>query len=206
MVSALRFHGTPVNSCRWSILILTMPQRQTMLARLLEVLEPQIVDGVELLIRVSDSASPVGENRELLRQQSRGEYISFIDDDDLVSPYFVERILPRLDGVDYVGFNLEQTMDGRFGCIEKRSLRYGRVGMETSVDRFRDLSHLNPMRASLALAVPMSGWPAEDTRWADAIRALSIVKTEHYLDETLYYYLTRSHKPEMDGDLCRKSK
>ena len=93
------------SSTKWSILILTLPQRAAMLGRLLEVLRPQICDGVELLIGESDPSLPVGENREALRQRARGEYISFIDDDDLVLPHFVERILPALDGVDYVGFN-----------------------------------------------------------------------------------------------------
>lgn len=151
---------------------------------------------IELLIRESDPALPVGENREALRQQSRGEYISFIDDDDLVPPHFVERILPHLDGVDYVAFNLEQRMDGHFLCIEKRSLGYGRVGRDERGGRFRDISHLNPMRRELALRVPMTGWPCEDNRWADALRELHIVRTEHVLDETLYYYLTRTRKPE----------
>jgi hypothetical protein len=191
--------------CLWSILILTMPQRAALLGRLLEVLRPQIeapkVPKVELLIRESDPALPVGENREALRQQSRGQYISFIDDDDLVPPHFVERILPCLDGVDYVAFNLEQRMDGHFLCVEKRSLGYGRVGREEAGrdgrdGRFRDISHLNPMRRELALRVPMTGWPCEDNRWADALRELHIVRTEHLLDETLYYYLTRSRKPE----------
>jgi hypothetical protein len=182
---------------KWSILILTMPQRAVLLGRLLEVLRPQIFNStIELLIRESDPALPVGENREALRQQSRGEYISFIDDDDLVPPHFVERILPYLDGVDYVAFNLEQRMDGHFLCVEKRSLGYGRVGRDERGGRFRDISHLNPMRRELALRVPMTGWPCEDNRWADAIRELHLVRTEHVLDETLYYYLTRTRKPE----------
>jgi hypothetical protein len=218
----------------WSILILTMPPRAAMLARLMDVLEPQVKaansgvqaqrdagpnramregtaersgfpEKVELIIRESDANLPVGENREALRQRARGEYISFLDDDDLVPPHFVERILPCLDGVDYVGFNQEQHIDGAFICIERRSLRFGRVG-RIGAERFRDISHINPMRRELALAVPMTGWPAEDIRWADEIRKLSIVRTEHYLDETLYYYLTRTRKPEMKGLACPLAK
>lgn len=174
-----------------------------MLQRLAKVLGPQIrgLGGtVEVLIRESDPSIPVGENRERLRQAAVGEYISFLDDDDLVPENFVERILPWLDGVDYIGFNLEQTMDGKFACIEKRSLRYPGVGRECEVTgkgRYRDLSHVNPMRRELALLVPMTGWPGEDTRWADELRKLNVVKTEHYLDETLYFYLTRTIKPEL---------
>lgn len=186
---------------KWSILVLTIPQRQAMLERLLNVLQPQICDGLELLIRKSDRALPVGENREFLRTEARGEYISFVDDDDLVSPHYVSRILPLLDGVDYIGFNLEQRMDGAFACIEQHSLQHGKVWQNWTGGRFRDISHLNPMRRELALQAPMSGWPGEDNRWADDIRTLGIVKTEHYIDETLYYYLTRTIKPELEAVL-----
>ena len=190
---------------QWSILILTMPLRKALLDRLLGVLTPQLnVElPIELIILESDPSIPVGENREAMRRAARGEYISFIDDDDLVPPHFVERILPHLDGVDYIGFNLEWRLDGEFGCIEKRSLKFNHPqhgGVWNDRDgRYRDLSHVNPMRRELALRAPMAGWPGEDNRWADAIRALHIVKTEHYLDETLYYYLTRSKKPELSG-------
>lgn len=233
---------------QWSILILTMPLRKALLDRLLKVLEPQISHNghsghnghnVELIVRESDANFPVGENRELMRREARGKYISFIDDDDLVPPHFVSRILPLLggtdqnlspqrrggrgglksdlaqdssahsaysavqDSVDYIGFNLEWRHNGEFGCIERRSLQFnhpqhGGVWNDRE-GRYRDLSHVNPMRRELALRVAMSGWPGEDNRWADALRDLRIVKTEHYLDETLYYYLTRSRKPELTG-------
>jgi len=185
---------------KWSILILTMPARAAMLERLLAVLRPQITSDVELMVRTFDASLPVGENREIMRQQSKGEYISFIDDDDLVPPHFVERILPLLDGVDYVGFTLEQWVDGDLACHERRSLAYGGVQQDAQGNRYRDIAHINPMRRELALRVPMTGWPAEDTRWADEVRKLRIVKTEHVVDEVLYFYLSRTSKPEFaDG-------
>lgn len=205
-----------------------MPARAAMLARLLGILQPQIAqngaDGIELVIRPFDptlatppnrtlekdaqgawkpqATLPVGENREVMRRAARGEYISFIDDDDLVSPRYVERILPLLDGVDYIGFNLEQRLDGRTAGVHYRSLRYRppcAIPPGGLFGHYADLSHLNPMRRELALRVPMSGWPADDVRWAEELRKLNIVRTEHYVDETLYYYLTRSRKPELKG-------
>jgi hypothetical protein len=202
----LRFGGArPGNSPEtflWSILILTMPMRAGLLDDLLDGLEPQLRGRaeIELILRQSDPRIPVGDQREAMRRAARGQYISFIDDDDLVSPRFVERILHAMQaGPDYIGFNLEQRMNGEFACVEKHSLGYGRVGMETPQSRFRDLSHFNPMRTRLALQAPMTGWPAEDVRWADALRKLQVVQTEKYLDETLYYLLTRTIRPEMQG-------
>ena len=184
-----------------------MPARRPLLDRLLAVLMPQL-DGlrdIELMVTKFNPLIPVGENREAMRLASRGEYINFVDDDDLVSDNYVARLYPLLDGeVDYVGFNLEQKfVDApQLGCVERHSLRYNGVYSDGSGrydGHFRDISHLNPMRRSLALSVPMSGWPAEDSRWAEVLRATRRVRTERYVDEVLYYYLTRTRKPEMEA-------
>lgn len=188
----------------WSILILTMHQRAAMLERLLAVLMPQVdgLSNVEVLVSSFNPQLPVGENREQMRLRSMGSYLNFIDDDDLITDDYVAEILPRLDGVDYVGFNIEQTFVGATqpGCIERHSLRYNGVysdGSGAYDSHYRDISHLNPMRRELALRVAMTGWPAEDSRWAEELRALRAVKTEHYIDRVLYHYLTRAVKPEM---------
>jgi hypothetical protein len=192
---------------RWSILILTMAARAAFLERLLNVLMPQ-VDGlgdVEVMVSSFNPLLPVGENREQMRLRSVGRYLNFIDDDDLVVADYVETLRPLLDGmVDYVGFNIEQTFADvpQVGLIEKHSLKYRGVyydGSGSYDGHFRDISHLNPMKRELALAVPMHGWPAEDSRWAEELRDKRIVKTEHYVDRVLYHYITRTHKPEMEG-------
>lgn len=191
---------------RWSILVLTMPSRASFLERLLNVLMPQVdgMEDIELMVSSSNPLLPVGENREQMRLRSLGAYLNFIDDDDLVAVDYVATIRPLLDGVDYVGFNIEQTfVDApQLGMIEKHSLRYHGVyydGSGAYDGHFRDISHLNPMRRELALTVPMHGWPSEDSRWAEELRDKRIVKTEHYVDRVLYHYMTRTHKPELEG-------
>ena len=90
-------------------------------------------------------------------------------------------------------------MAALMACITDRCAGGNRVPFQPGglFGHYADFSHLEPMRRELALAVPMSGWPADDVRWAEDLRNLNIVQTEHYLDETLYYYLTRSQKPEL---------
>ena len=91
-------------------------------------------------------------------------------------------------------------MDGRSYGVHYRSLRWRPpvpIPPGGLWGHYADFSHLEPMRRELALRVPMSGWPADDVRWAEDLRNLNIVRTEHYLDEILYYYLTRSQKPEL---------
>lgn len=177
-----------------------------MLQQLLSLLEPQIAalglrkfDHVDVFIQECDGKSEVGDQRELMRKQSEGEYINFVDDDDLIAPNYVSSILPLLDGVDQVGFELEmysgqQKMEPVYHSLIHGNWinpSNGRVGVGKAF--CRDISHLNPMRRELALLEPMSGGIGEDCRWAAAMRGK--VKTEHYIDTgPMYYYLWRPNK------------
>jgi hypothetical protein len=176
---------------KWSILILTQPSRVRFLDRLLGVLKPQIEGhhDIELVIRSSDPDPllPYGENCQQMREAAHGEYVNFVDDDDLVSRNYVGRILPLLDGVDYIGFKCAWTCDGRPHQPWFHSLKFPGVRGDAS-GVYRDISHFNPIRRELALHARMSGGSGADGRWAEAMRALGIVKTEHVIDEVMYYY------------------
>lgn len=189
------------------MLIVTLPSRHEFLGQLLAILEPQVIalgvrkfDQVDIRISASDIDLPVGDRREALRQRATGEYICFLDDDDLVSPNYIARIMPLLDGVDQVGFEVEGWNDHTKMLPTYHSLKYGkwtnpvngRMGLEGAY--CRDISHLNPMRRELALRAPIAGGFGEDCRWANELRALDVVKTEHYIDEVMYYYLWRGGK------------
>jgi Glycosyl transferase family 2 len=189
---------------KWQIMILTQPSRREFLEQLLSCLEPQIAslgvrkfDQVDLLIHEDNWKEPpflgVGGKREFVRQKATGDYINWFDDDDLPAPDYIETILPLLDGIDYVGFDLEVTINKRYIGPTSHSLRHnGWTDDYRDPAHYRDISHLNPMRRELAMLKPMSGPIGEDHRWADAMRGL--VKTEHYIDRVMYYYLAREGK------------
>lgn len=182
---------------KWSILILTQPSREAFLARLQAVLRPQLEErpDVKVLIRYFNPAQDLGTNRQALLEEATGEYVNWIDDDDLVPADFVSRIYPLLDGVDYVGFRLQMFTDGQ----KQKPTFHSLCHKEWNGDEdgwYRDISHINPIRRELALAVPMSGGFGEDHRWADGLRALGIVKTEHYIDEVMYFYYFRNNKSD----------
>lgn len=175
---------------KWSILILTQPSRDEYLHRLLAVLEPQVKlyeDQVEICIRQCDTGISVGENRQILREQAAGEYSCYIDDDDLIPEDYVETILPLLDGVDYVGFYLHRYDDGNSTGVYKHSL---------TGERNSRISHINPIKTSIALTVPMSGGFQEDRRWWNALDDSGIVQTENFLDREMYFYYYRSDKAD----------
>ena len=163
------------------------------------MLEPQIAalglnrfDKVDILTRHIPEGD-YGEKREKLRQQSEGEYITFFDDDDLPAPDYISSILPLLDGVDQVGFQVQQFSGQRKERPTYHTLQRG--GWFTEPDGYwRDISHINPMRRELALSDPMSGGYGEDRRWSDRMRGK--VKTEHFIDRVMYYYLWRMTKQD----------
>lgn len=185
---------------KWELLILTQHSRKPFLVRLQAVLKPQLEEfpDVKVTVRNFDDKLDLGTNRQIMREQSQGEYSSFLDDDDLVPANFISTIYPLLDGVDYVGFRLQMYSDGEKQKPTFHTLRY----KEWNADQdgfYRDISHLNPIRRELALAATMSGGHGEDARWSDRLRELSIVKTEHFIDQVMYFYYWRSNKNDYPG-------
>jgi glycosyltransferase involved in cell wall biosynthesis len=191
---------------KWDILCLTMPTRTEFLARLRKNIEPQIErrnyanpEDVRLVIKLHDPNLSLGTNRQKMREESDAEYVSFCDDDDLVADNYVDRICILLDGVDYIGFRLQAYEDGvPLPGPTYHSLLCGGWFDKTYADGtkswHRDISHLNPIKRDLALKVRMYGGYAEDSRWANDMRGL--VKTEHYIEEVMYHYLSRTNKTD----------
>jgi hypothetical protein len=181
---------------KWSILILTQPKRADFLERLMYCLYPQIKSypDVEAVITYFDSRCPIGENRAMMIEAAVGEYVNFIDDDDLVPDHYVATIYPLLDGVDYIGFQGRVYKDGVLQKPGFHSLKYG-AWWEDENGYYRDLSHLNPIRRVLAMAGQMEkhhGCYEEDRKWATNLRELGLVKTEHYINQEMYYYYYRT--------------
>ena len=79
-----------------SILIRTIPQRAALLQEILAVLEPQLTNEVELL---TDPTFPqiMGTKCNNMLRQANGEYVAFVDDDDLVPDYYVAKFLEAID-------------------------------------------------------------------------------------------------------------
>jgi len=191
-----RIAGMTTESMKWSILILTQPSRAGFLARLLSVLEPQVekFPDVEICVRLFDKSMDLGTNRSEMIKQAKGAYVNFVDDDDLVPPVYVEHIYPLLNK-DYVGFRVQMDIDGVDQKPTYHSLKYKEWNGDSD-GWYRDISHVNPIRRSIAIQVPMRGGHGEDARWAQEVRNLHLVRTENYLPEIMYYYHFRSNKQD----------
>lgn len=178
-------YGAEWGPPRWTIAILTVKVREGLLARLLKRLEPQIGERrIEILIADQEEWS-VSRKRQWCLDRAQGEYFCFIDDDDMVSKRYVECIYPLLDGVDYIGFQLQYYHDGAPWKPTYHSLQNGvHTIMADETAFYRGVSHLNPMRTEIARTGKYEGGFGEDNRWSDQVDPV----TEHYIDEVMYEY------------------
>lgn len=177
----------------WTILVPTLGQRAPLFARLLDTVLPQL-DAHEGRVRVlgwwSHGRPSIGAIRDRLLAAADTDYVSFVDDDDLVAADYVDRVAAAFkQRPDHVGFRVEYCIDGVRQEIIDHSLRYGRWGRGRR-GLFRDVTHIDPVRADLArrarFDVVRAGH-AEDHAWVRQVRGH--LKTETYVDAVMYHYL-----------------
>ena len=185
-----------------SILICTLNKRYKYLLKLVDVLLPQITDKdeVEVLYAVDDGEKTIGKKRNELLGRAKGKYITFIDDDDLVSADYISQIMVGIDkDVDVIGIHLIMNVDGIYDEYTYHSIKYRSWYQEPDPDHpgrtryFRNPNHLNPVKREYALRTkfPEINF-AEDKAYSDNL--LKHLKTEHYIDKPIYYYMMRSNK------------
>lgn len=179
----------------WTILIPTIGQREHLFLRLLDALLPQLDEhsGAVRVLAWRNSGRPsLGHIRDGLVATAGSEYVSFVDDDDLVPEYYVAEVVRALDSrPDHVGFKIHYTANGDAGEIVDHSLRHGRWHRTADGTLVRDFTHIDPVRREHAQAgtfvVPHRR--AEDRAWCRQLRGRLV--TESYIDKIMYHYLWR---------------
>lgn len=197
----------------WAILIPTIPRR----AGRFEVLARELVRQIGQAPLVRSRASivrvfawlnegvpslPRIRDRMVEYADELGwEYVSFVDDDDMIFPGYVERITDALAArPDKVGFRVHMTQNGlpMYGGGVVHNLAYGQWGFNPQTRTlYRDLTHIDPIRTNLARKGRFSAarrYEAEDRQWVDQVRPF--VESEEYIDEELYHY---DWRPELSA-------
>jgi hypothetical protein len=169
-----------------SVLIPTVPWRDTKLHDLLRRLDPQVArDDVELLVLRDNRSMTIGEKRNKLRAIARGQYLAFVDDDDMVADDYVATILTQVSaGPDVINFfvNVE-------GHGPPKVCRYGlslqHENLET--EYHRKPNHLMVWKRELATSVAFVDTSfGEDTIWAEEMGKRA--RTEKTIKRVLYTY------------------
>lgn len=182
-----------VVSPTWTILVPTLGQRRELLRQMLDGLMPQVDahPGVDVLAYWDNGEASLAEKKQALLEAARGEYISFVDDDDTVSDDYVSAIVEALRArPDYVGLKLQVYENGRPFVLSHHSLRHGGWINPGRPYYRRDITCANPMRTDIARTARFDTerGRAEDVPWVTQLRNGGLLKTEVFIDRVLYHY------------------
>lgn len=177
-----------------SILTCTLPERTEFLKRLSNQLTPQLNENVEWLIDPRPAYVRTGEKRNWLMNQAKGDYVCHVDDDDFISPNYVDKILKATESnPDVITFEGDMTTDGKFTA--NWVIKLGERWEDRGGTYYRFPNHLCPVKRTLALKVkfPIVHYQ-EDYQWAVGLKDRALLKTSVHIPEKLYHYAFRTQK------------
>lgn len=174
-----------------SLLICSLHSRKGKLNRLLEGLQSQLnkFSGlVEAIVAVDEKENKIGKKRNYLISLAKGEYITFIDDDDLVDDNYCSLLLTSIEkNPDVIVFDAVRYANGKLDRTVKYGIEYGKDHHDKNF-YYRIPNHLMCVKRELALQVPFKEINfGEDSDYAK--RLLPLLKTQERINETLYTYL-----------------
>ena len=164
-------------------------KREKEYQRLIEILEPQVTKEVEILTLRDAGEVEIGVKRNTLLLRANGKYLCFIDDDDYISENYISEVMEGIKkNVDCCSLVGEITTNGTDPRMFVHSMDYVEYATRGNV-YYRPPNHLNVIRSSIAKKFR---FPAinhgEDTDWAMAICRSGILKSEHKIKKTIYFY------------------
>ena len=174
------------------ILICTLPERANKLKRLTQCLDKQIMShhAGKVSYKCHDAGTSIttGRKRNMLIEQSYSEYFSFIDDDDIVSNDYVDKIMNAiLENPDVITFNGYMTTNGT--NRQNFTIKLGSRYEEKNGHFYRFPNHLCAFKREKVRHIKFPDqWVQEDYIWAKAIHDRGLLKTEVHIESDLYHY------------------
>ena len=167
-----------------SVLICSLYSRSDQLAHLLSILEFQASEfrsEVEILTCIDNGEDTIGSKRNRLLAQAKGQYVVFIDDDDLPGPCYTALILratrmkPDAVGITAIMISNDQISET---CIHSSRYKHWFYRIDPL---------LCPVRKDIAT---QAGFPnsshGEDLAYSTKLR--NFIKSEVFIDTPIYYY------------------
>lgn len=177
-----------------TIMIPTLESRKLMLRRLLDCLAPQLSDKICININQNNGSRSIGHYRNELLKSVKTPYCVFIDDDDVVSPEYIESHLKAIESQpDAVGFHGEITTNGTHPTIFEH--RFGNNWENYRMQYLRPISHINLIKTEIAQQIGYNDLGfAEDSDFSKRLAESGLIKSAEFINQTMYYYLYNSKK------------
>lgn len=175
----------------WTIGILHLPQRKAMYDSLMNELNAQIQrcgasEIIEIITETDQGENSVGKKRNTVLDRARGEYVCFIDDDDMVTDIYVSKTLKALeskpDVVELVGFL------PKYDLPFIHNLNCG-GHFKKDGTQFRTPNHLNTIKTEIARQIRyVEISHGEDQDYSHRLWDSGLMKTESLIGERMYIY------------------
>jgi hypothetical protein len=174
-----------------AILICHTPDRYDFMKRLTGILDPQLEKHKNNVICLSDDSryKTIGRKRNDLVARANAKYYCFIDDDDRVSANYIDLLMQGIrQNVDCCSLTGVITWDGQNPKPFIHSLQYTSY-WEDDKAFYRYPNHLNAVKTEIGreFKFPEKNH-SEDTEYATAMFKAGVLKTEHEIKQTIYYY------------------
>lgn len=175
-----------------SILIRTIVGREDKFNMLLHTLNCQTyIEGeVEFLIEKDNKELSTGLKAQKLIERAKGEYVVFIDDDDIVNTEYIPKILEAIKSKpDCVGILVEcHNLPGRTAAVSNRYDKW--ESNKDGFDYVRTIHHLCPIKREIALQIGYKDIRCgEDADYSLRLKQSGLLKTEVFINEVMYHYL-----------------
>ena len=175
-----------------SILILTLPTRIDSYATLIKTLNQQVIQNnlmsrVQILSLCDTKEISVGEKRNILLNKSCGKYVCFIDDDDLIAPDYIIKLMNAInsnaDVITFCGEYIQNTIITPFSISIVHRGNYNHPNIF-----YRLPNHLCPVKREIALNCMFTDKNfGEDSDYAERIN--KHIKNEFHIQDKLYFYM-----------------
>jgi len=142
---------------------------------------------VELLVHLDNRNRLLGEKRNEMLSCAKGEYIVFVDDDDVLNENYISEILKATNtGVDVITFIVNVSINGGKYKPCHYSLTYNN-DYNTDEAYFRLPKHICAVKKKLALQTKYKALTfGEDSDYSKRLKP--ILKSELIINEVLYNY------------------
>jgi hypothetical protein len=184
---------TTVCPIKLSILVPTVPSRiDTFFPRIIKELHKQVGSraDIEIIGLFDNKRKTTGAKRQDLLSLARGEYLTFIDDDDRISEDYICSIIHAIEtnpNIDCILYNVICRVNGGRPKLCKYGIEFEYGDILDGAEWRGKPAHVMVWKSAIAKQHAYHDMiNGEDIDWAK--RASQDIVTQYRIDRVLYYY------------------